>query len=89
MTEITKIFIERALFFLEYAASEQVLMYCYLSMLKTDIHEFVLTQMYSHLSELQSFAQRRDLEIETPKKEKRKAPVQTQLALKQFKPTDS
>lgn len=43
VTEITKMFIERDLFCLEYASSEQVQMSRYLSMLKTDIREFVST----------------------------------------------
>ena len=43
VTEITKMFIERALFCLEFAASEQAYMTWYLSKLKTDIRKFVST----------------------------------------------
>lgn len=58
VTEIAEIFIERALFCHEYAALEKVQMSCYLSMLKTGIHEFVSTQRYSSFIELQSFSRR-------------------------------
>lgn len=71
MTEITKIFTKRALFCLDYVASKQVQMSRYLSMLKTKIREFFSTQQYSSLSELQSFSQTREIQIETQGKQKR------------------
>ena len=43
VTEITRMFIERAMFCIEFA-SEQAQMTHYLSMLKTDIRQFVSTQ---------------------------------------------
>ena len=63
VTEITRMFIERAMFFPEFA-SEQAQMTCYLSMLKTDIRQFVATQRCDTLLELQESAKRRELEIE-------------------------
>ena len=50
--EITRMFTERAMFFPEFA-SEQAQMTHYLSMLKTDIRQFVSTQRCSTLLELQ------------------------------------
>ena len=50
--EITNMFIERSLFYPEYAASKHVQISCYLSMIKTEIREFVSTQWYSFFSEL-------------------------------------
>ena len=53
VTKITKKFIEKALFCPEYASFEQVQMSQYLSMLKTETYEFVSTQQYQTLFELQ------------------------------------
>ena len=55
VTEITKMFTERAMFCPEFA-SEQVRMSRYLSMLKRDIKQFVSTQRCSTLLELQEAA---------------------------------
>ena len=56
-------FTERAMFCLEFA-SEQARMTRYLSMLKTDIRQFVATQRCDTLLDLQEAARRRELEIE-------------------------
>ena len=50
--KITKMFTERALYYLKFAASEQAQMTSYLRMLKTDIQQFVFTQRYGTLAEL-------------------------------------
>ena len=63
VTEITRMFTERAKFCPEFA-SEQAQMTRYLSMLKTDIYQFVSTQRCDTLLELQEAARRRELEIE-------------------------
>ena len=63
VTEITRMFTERAMFWPEFA-SEQSQMTRYLSMLKTDIRQFVSTQRCDTLLELQEAARRRELEIE-------------------------
>ena len=52
VTEITKMFTERAMFCPEFGASEQARMTHYLSMLKTQIRKFVSTQRYSSLLEM-------------------------------------
>ena len=56
-------FTERAMFGSEFA-SEQAQMTCYLSMLKTDIQQFVATQRCEMLLDLQEAARRRELDIE-------------------------
>ena len=53
-------------------------MTCYLSMLKTDIRQFVSTQRCDTLMDLQEAARRRELEIELQLKEQRQAPTQSQ-----------
>lgn len=69
--KITKIFTERALFCLGFAASEHAHMTQYLSMIKTNIQKFVCTQRCSTLAELQDATMRREIEIETQTKEQR------------------
>lgn len=71
VTEITKIFTERALLCPEYGASEEFQMSYYLSIPKMEICEFVSTQRYGSLSELQSFTRKREIQIETQTREKR------------------
>ena len=71
MTEITKMFTERPLFFPEFAASEQPQMTQYLSILKTDIRQFVSTQCYGKLVELQEAARRQEIEMELQHRERR------------------
>lgn len=56
-------FNERDIFCSEYAASDQVQMACYLSMLKIEIHDFVSNQRYSSLFEMQSLAWKREIKI--------------------------
>lgn len=65
MIDITKMFTKRALFSPEYAALEQVQMSRYSIMLKMEIREFMSTQWYSSVFELQLFAWRREIEFET------------------------
>ena len=68
--EITKMFTQRALFYPEYAALEQVQITWYLSILKTEIREFVSTQQYCSFSEMQSFPQKRKIETDTQARKK-------------------
>ena len=56
-------FTERVMFFPEFA-SEQAQMTRYLSMLKTDIRQFVSTQRCDTFLELLEAARRREVEIE-------------------------
>ena len=49
-------FLERAMFYFDFAASEQAQMPRYLSMLKMDIRQFVSTQRYASFLELQQAA---------------------------------
>ena len=77
VTEITKMFTKRALFYPEFVALEQAQMTRYLSMLKTDIRQFVYTHRYASLAELQDDARRREIEIEIKAKELRQAPIQS------------
>ena len=88
MTEITKMFTERAMFCPEFA-SEQAQMSRYLSILKRDIRQFVSTQRCETLLELQEAARRRELEIELQLREQRQASVQSQPAPKRSKTVDS
>lgn len=67
--EITNIFMEIDLFYPEYDALEEVFMFRYLSMLKTEIRDFVSTQPYRTLTELRSSARMRETELETQRKE--------------------
>ena len=60
----------------------------YLSMPKMDIHQFVSTQCYGTLVELQEAASRQDIELELQTRERRQDPVQSQPAAKQFKAVD-
>ena len=57
-------FTERAMFCLEFAGSELAQMTRYLSMLKTDIKQFVSTKCYGSLLELKKAAMRRKIEME-------------------------
>ena len=61
--KINRMFTERTMFCLEFAL-EQAQMTRYLSMLKTDIRQFVSSQQCDTLLELQEEARRRELEIE-------------------------
>ena len=57
-------------------------MTCYLSMLKTDIRQFVATERCDTLLELEEVTRRRELEIELQLREQTQASVQSQLAAK-------
>ena len=81
-------FIERVMFCLEFG-SEQAQVTCYLRMLKKDISQFVSTQRYDTLLEMQEAARRREIEIELQTREQRRTLAWLQLVLKQFKDTDS
>ena len=50
--EITKMFTEEAMFCPQFAASEQAQMTDYLSMLKTDIRQFISAQYYGTLLDM-------------------------------------
>ena len=63
VTEITKIFTKRAMFCLDFAASEQAQMTRYLSMLKMDIRQFISTKHYGSLLELEETARRREIKM--------------------------
>lgn len=89
VTEITTMFRKRALFFPEYATSEQVQMSRYLSMPMIEIREFVPTQRYSFLSHMYSFAWKRQIEIKTQKRVKRQTPTQPRPTTNRFNPMDS
>ena len=87
VTEITRMFTEKAMFCPEFA-SEQAQMTRYLSMLKRDIRQFVSMQRCETLLELQEAARRRELEIELQLRELRQALVQSQPAPKRSKTVD-
>ena len=61
----------------------------YLSMLKTDIHQFVATHRCDTLLELHEAARKREIEIELHLREQRQAPTQSQPAPKRSKTVDS
>ena len=61
----------------------------YLSMLKTEIRQFVSTQRYGSLLEMQEAAKRREIEIELQIREVRADPAQSQPIPKRFRTTDS
>ena len=81
-------FTERAMFCSEFA-SEQSQMTRYLSILKTDIRQFVSTQRCDTLLELQEAANRWELEIKLQLREQRSAPVLSQPAPKRPKTADA
>ena len=87
VTEITRMFIERAMFCPEFA-SEQAQMSRYLSMLKGDIRQFVSAQRCETLLVLQEAAMRRELEVELQLRELRQAPMQSQPAPKRSSTVD-
>ena len=86
-TDITRMFMERAMFCAEFA-SDKAQMTRYLSMLKTDIRQFVSTQRCDTLLELQQAARQRALEIELRLREQKQAPVQSQPAPKRLRAVD-
>ena len=63
VVEITRMFTERAMFCPKFA-SDQDHMTRYLSMLRTDIRQFMATQRCDMLLELQEVSRRCELEIE-------------------------
>ena len=75
VTEITKMYIEKAMFFTNFGASEQAQMTRYLSMLKTDIWQFVSTQCYGSLLDFHEDTRRREIDMELHTKEQRQDPV--------------
>ena len=88
VTEITRMFTERVMFCPEFAF-EQVRMTRYLSMLKTDIRQFVATLHCDTLLDLQEATRRCELEIELQLREQRQATKQSQSAPKWSKTADS
>ena len=81
-------FTGRALFCPEFFATEQAQMTWYLSMLKMYILQFVSSQCYGTLVELQEAAGRREIDLELQVRERRQALVQTHPVAKRFKVTD-
>lgn len=75
-------FTERALFRPEFAASDLAKMTQYLSMLKTDIRQFVSTLRYGTLMELQEATRSREIELHLQTRERRQASVQSQPVVK-------
>lgn len=69
VTKITEMFTEKAMHFPMFVAFEQAQMNQYLSMLKTDILQFVSTQRYGSLVELHEAVRRWEIEMELHKKE--------------------
>lgn len=88
VTKITKMFIDRTLFCPEFAACKQAQMTRYLSMLKKDIRQFVSTQHYGTLVELQEASRRREIELELHTREQRQGPMQSQPVANWFKVAD-
>ena len=72
---------ERVLFCPDFATSEQAQMTRYSSMLETDILQFVSTQRYGTLVELQEAARWWEFELELQTKELWQAPMQSQPAV--------
>ena len=66
--DVTKMFTKRYMFCLEFV-SEKSQMTRYLSMLKTDVRQFVATQRCDTLLDLQEATRRRELELELQLKE--------------------
>ena len=64
VTNITKMFMERAMFLPKFAASEQGQMTQYLSRLTTDIRQFMSTQRYGSLVDFQEAVKRREIGME-------------------------
>ena len=75
VTEITKMFTERALLYPEFVSFKEAQMTRYLSMLKTNILQFVSTQCYGTLTKLHGAATRLDIEFELQSMELRWAHV--------------
>lgn len=61
----------------------------YLSILKTDIREFVSNNRHKTLAKTQEHARRIEIELQTQTKDNRQTPAPSQLAAKRFKHTDS
>ena len=96
VTEISRMFHEKAMFCPEHVSIEQACMSRYLSILRRDIREFVANSSYSTLAKLQPNARRREIELELQTREdeeeswgRDRRPVQSQPATKRAKPTDS
>ena len=78
-------FTDIGMFCPKFATSKQAQMTWYLSMLKTDIRQFVSTQRYGTIVELQEAVSRRKIKMELQVRKRRQALVQTQPVAKQFK----
>ena len=81
-------FIERSMFYYEFTTSEQAQLTRYLCMLKMDIRQFVSTQRYGSLAELQDASRRREIKIETQVREQCQDLDRSQPAAKPFKASD-
>lgn len=73
--KITKMFTERPLYCPEFVASEQAQMTRYLSKLKINIHQFVSTQHYGTLDELQDSTKSQEIMTKIQIREQRQDPV--------------
>lgn len=89
VAKITKMITKRTLFCHKYASSEQVKMSRYLSILNTNIKEFVSKNRYITLAKIQEHARRRGIELETQKKEKWQIPTPSHPTSKKFKSNGS
>lgn len=68
---------------------KQIHMTQYLSIIKTDIREFVSRNHYKTLEELQDYSRRREIELEIQTKDKRQTPTPSHPVAKNFKSTGS
>ena len=64
VTEISRMFHERALFCPEHMSTEQAHVSRYLSILRRDIREFIVNSLYRTLVELQTNSRRRETKLE-------------------------
>lgn len=78
-------FMERALFCLEYESLEQVKMSRYLCIVKTGIRDLLANNGYKTLVEMHDHAKRIEIESETQTREKRQTSTLSQLVAKNFK----
>ena len=88
VNDITDKFLEKATFCLDYTANEEMKMYRYLNILRTDIREFVSNKTCTDLNQMIKAARARELELERQQLQKRKQ-VQTSDHRRSLKDQDS
>ena len=91
VTEMTSKFSEMALFFPQYATSDDMKMTRYADMLRTEIREFVNATQFTTLSAMIEAARRRELELETQARKRKAALVVSPVSAlaKRPKPYDT